>query len=180
MASTGGLAGPPVDERRGGDPSPGTVRDVTAPFLGSSSELTRQRLRTPRYRRLSRDLYVVHDEAVEDEEQNVEFTLDLATRIAAALVVFPNSTVCLETAAAWLNLPVEDDGLVHLDRGPGASRSERAGIKVHRLGIPEHRTFLSRGVRVADGPRLVTDLSAGLSLEPLVVLGDQVLRRWPA
>jgi hypothetical protein len=51
-------------------------------------------------------------------------------------------------------------------------------VQVHRLGIPPERIHLLDDIPVADGPRLFADLSATLSLEGLVALGDQVLRRW--
>ena len=148
-------------------PSPCNLRRMTAPFLGSASVLTRQRLRSSTYQQLSRDLYVIRGGKP-----------DLPTLVDAALLVFPDATVCQQTGAALLNLPVDHDGLIHLDRGPGAARSERAGIKVHRLGIPDDQCFESNGRRLATGPRLVADLSATLELEGLVALGDQVLRRW--
>jgi hypothetical protein len=142
---------------------------MTAPFLGSSSDVSPKRLRGPSYTRLSRDLYVIGDAA-----------LDLRTRIDAALLLFPEAVVCLETGAALLGLPVDDDEIVHLDGGKRAVQTERSGIQLHRLGIPAERRFEAKGISVADGPRLVADLSARLTLEGLVALGDQVLRRWPA
>lgn len=142
---------------------------MTAPFLGSSSSVSPKRLRGPGYTRLSRDLYVIGDAA-----------LDLRTRVEAARLVFPDAVVCLETAAALIGLPVADDEIVHLDGGKNAVQTERAGIQVHRLGIPRERQFVSQGITLADGPRLGADLSARLTLEGLVALGDQVLRRWPA
>lgn len=140
-----------------------------SPFLGSSSTLTRQQLRSKAYTRVSRDVYVLADR-----------DLDLRTRARAALAAFPEARVCDVTAGALLKLPVDDDGLVHLDRGPRAPRSERAGIRVHRLGIPAERVHDLDGIPVADGPRLLADLSGRLDLEALVALGDQVLRRWSA
>ena len=138
-----------------------------APFRGSTSGLTPQRLRSKAYTRVSRDVYVLRDRE-----------LDLRTRVEAARTVFPDAVVCLGTAAQLLRLPVDDDGIVHLDRGPRAARSERAGVKVHRLGIPPSRIHGLDGIPVADGPRVLADLSASRDLEGLVALGDQVLRRW--
>lgn len=140
-----------------------------SPFLGSASSLTPQRLRGKAYKRVTRDVYVLADR-----------DLDLRTRVQAMRTVFPEAAVCDVTAAALLRLPVDDDGLVHLDRGPGASRTVREGVKVHRLGIPPERVHDLDGIPVADGPRLFADLAAQLDLEALVALGDQVLRRWSA
>lgn len=61
---------------------------MTAPFRGSASELTRQRLRGKPYRRLSRDLYLLNGDDP-----------DLRTRVAAAQLVLPDAVACLWTAA---------------------------------------------------------------------------------
>jgi hypothetical protein len=104
--------------------------------------------------------------------------VDLRIRCEAAQLLFPEAIVCRETAAALLNLPVDDDGLIHLDRGPRAPRSERPQIKTHRYGIAEANVHDLRGLRVADGPCILAHLADELDLEALVVLGDVVLRRW--
>ncbi|MFN2539093.1 MAG: hypothetical protein ABR549_13230 [Mycobacteriales bacterium] len=142
---------------------------MTAPFRGSSSGLSRKRLRGPAYRRIGHDLYVVR-----------EADVDLAARVASARLIYPDAVVCLFTAGALLRLPVDDDGIVHLDRGTAASRSRRAGIKVHRYGIPSGRIHDVNGIKVADGPRIFADLSEHFELEALVALGDVVARRWKA
>jgi hypothetical protein len=76
-------------------------------FLGSTSELSRQRLRGKKYQRLSRDVYVL---------QVTE--IDLRTRVEAARLVLPDAVPCLFTSALLLTLPVDDDGLVHLGACP--------------------------------------------------------------
>ncbi len=140
---------------------------MTSPFRGSRSDVPYSTLRGPQYEQLGHDVYVL---------RSAELTL--RTRVDAALTVFPEAVPCLWTGAALLNLPVDDDGIVHLDRGKGASRSRRAGVKVHRYGIPDERIHDLDGLRVADGPRCFADLSAHLDLEGLVALGDVVARRW--
>jgi hypothetical protein len=142
---------------------------MTAPFRGSSSAHSRQRLRGKGFVRVTQDVYVLRDTE-----------LDLRTRCQAALVVFPDAKICLRTAALLLKLPVDGDGIVHLDRGPKAARSRRDGIDVHRFGIPAERQHDLDGLVVSDGPRTFADLSAELDLEGLVALGDVVLRRWTA
>jgi hypothetical protein len=142
---------------------------VTVPFRGSASGISAKRLRGPGYLRLARDVYVLRGADV-----------DLAARVEAARLVHPGGLPCLFTSALMLTLPVDDDGVVHLDRGPGAARSRRPDVKVHRFGIPvEQRHDLASGP-VADGPRTFADLSAHLGLEALVALGDVVARRWDA
>lgn len=141
---------------------------MTAPFRGSASELTQQRLRGKSYVRMSRDLYVLRNRE-----------LDLRARAEGALVIFPEAVVCLRTAALLWKLPVDDDDdLVHVDRGPGAARSERPGVRVHRFGIPADQVHDLAGLTVSDGPRTFADLADHLDLEGLVAVGDVVLRRW--
>jgi hypothetical protein len=140
---------------------------MTVPFRGSTSAVSKNRLRGPGYTRIGRDLYVVRDADI-----------DLAARVEAARLVFPDGVPCLFTSALLLRLPVDDDWRVHLDRGPAAPRSRRADIKVHRFGIPAEQRHDLQGIPVADGPRTFADLSEHLDLEALVALGDVVARRW--
>jgi hypothetical protein len=140
---------------------------MTEPFRGSISEVSKKRLRGPGYERVTRDVYVLPD-----------MDVDVRTRAESAILLFPEAVVCLRTAAVLLKLPVDDDGIVHLDRGPGAPRTQRAGFTTHRLGIPEGRVHELDGLKVADGPRCLADLSRFLDLEQLVALGDVVARRW--
>lgn len=140
---------------------------MTVPFRGSASEVSKNRLRGPGYTRIGRDLYVMRDA-----------TVDHAARVTAARLVFPDGLPCLFTSALLLKLPVDDDGLVHLDRGAGAPRSRRRDIKVHRFGIPPAQQHDLDELSVADGPRTFADLSEHLALEALVAVGDVVARRW--
>ena len=137
-------------------------------FRGSASGLSKQRLRSRGYVQLSRDLYVVRG----DDEQ------DLRTRTEAALLIFTDAIPCLHTAALLQHLPVDDDGRIHLARGHQAARSERAGVKVHRMPVEADEQLDLDGLVVADGPRTFVDLAAELSLESLVAVGDVVLRRY--
>ncbi|MDT7546190.1 MAG: hypothetical protein QOE99_2300, partial [Actinomycetota bacterium] len=90
----------------------------------------------------------------------------------------PDAVPCLSTAALLQTLPVRDDGLLHLARGKRAARSERAGLRVHRMPVePDERLELD-GLVVTDGPRTFVDLAGQLGLEDLVALGDVVLRRY--
>lgn len=138
-----------------------------AAFLGSDSGLSKQRLRGKRYRQLSRDLYVVRDDG-----------LDLRTRVEAVRLVLPDAVPCSFTAALLQNLPVDDDGIVHLARGKNSARSERADVRVHRIPVDLHERLDLDGLPVADGPRTYVDLSARLSFEALVAVGDVLLRRY--
>jgi hypothetical protein len=137
------------------------------PFLGSTSPLTRQRLRGKAYVRLSRDLYVLQPA-----------TSDLRTRVQALRLVLPDAVPCGRTAALLLQLPVDDDGLLHLARGRAAPRSKRDGVRVHRTPVEAGEQLDLDGLPVADGPRTFVDLSGVLGLEQLVAVGDAVARRW--
>jgi hypothetical protein len=141
--------------------------DPTSAFLGSASGLSRQRLRGRRYERLSRDLYVPSGA-----------DLDLRLRTEAARLALPDGVPCLWTAALLQLLPVDDDGSVHLARHRAAARSERDGVRVHRLTVEADELLDVDGLAVTDGPRTFVDLAAYLDLEQLVAVGDVVLRRW--
>jgi hypothetical protein len=142
---------------------------MTQPFRGSRSQVPKGQLRGPGYDRLTRDVYVLRGKDI-----------GVRSRAEAARVVFPEAVVCAPTAAVLLKLPVDDDGIVHLDRGKKAPRTERDGFKTHRLGIPAGRIHDLDGLKVADGPRCFADLSATFTLEALVAVGDVVARRWSA
>lgn len=142
------------------------------PFRGSTSGITRQRLRARRYRHLSRDVYVLRGELAEP--------VDLLVRVRAALLGLPGAVPCRQTAALLSRLPVDDDGQVHLARRPGAGWSERPGITVHRLEVQRPELLVVHGLEVTDGPRTFVDLAAVLPLEQLVAVGDVVLRRYGA
>ena len=140
---------------------------MTAPFLGSASGLTPQRLRAKRYRQVVRDVYVPRDRA-----------LDLRTRVLAARLLLPEAVASGRTAALLHRVPVRDDGRVHLARPPGAPRTEQSGVVVHRARLGPSEVTVVEGVPVTSGPRTWVDLAAVLDLESLVAAGDVVLRRW--
>lgn len=140
---------------------------MTAPFLGSTSGLSRQRLRGKAYSRLSRDLYLLHPAEA-----------DLRARVEGLRLVLPDAVPCLFTAALLQDLPVDDDRLLHVARGRRAPRSERPGVKVHRTPVEADELLDVEGLHVADGPRTFVDLASRLGLERLVAVGDVVLRRY--
>jgi hypothetical protein len=135
------------------------------PFIGSASDISKQRLRGKRFTRLTRDVYI-------------DGANDIWARARAAALVFPDAVMCGSTAALLQNLPVDDDGIVHLCRGQLAARSERPGFKTHRLDIEADEVMVVRGVLVSQGPRTLSDLAAHLSFESLVAVGDVVARRY--
>jgi hypothetical protein len=140
-----------------------------SPFLGSTSGLSRQRLRGRSYDRMSRDVYVLRDSE-----------LDLRARTKGVVLVLADAVPCLFTAALLQRLPVDDDGLVHVARGAKAPRTRRPGVRVHRTPVAADERLDLDGLEVADGPRTFVDLAARLDLEQLVAVGDVVLRRYDA
>ena len=149
---------------------------MTTPYRGSTSPYSRQMLRARQHLRISRDLFVPRP--ADGDVPNCLSDLTLDQRVLAARELFPDAVLCGITAGLWLNLPVDDDGQVHLMRQLGAWHSERSGITVHRGTLRDDEVFTSRGVRVTEGPRILADLASGMDLEGLVALGDPVLRRY--
>ena len=142
---------------------------MSTPFLGSASDHTRQQLRAKRFIRLSRDLYVVAPDSAE---------IDLRERVTAARLVVPGGIACLWTAGLLTNLPVDDDGAVHLGREREESRSLRDDIEVHRMRIKDDEILELDGLPVTIGPRTMADMSRYVGLERLVAIGDVVVRRY--
>ena len=120
------------------------------PFRGSASEHSRQQLRSPRFRRVARDVYVMADRAV-----------DLRDRVRAAQLVVDDGVPCLATAALLQRLPADDGGVVHLARGRRGIVSTRPGIEVHRLAVADDELMDIDGLLVTDGPRTLADLRYG-------------------
>lgn len=136
------------------------------PFLGSRTGLTRQQLRSSRYARLHRDVYVL-----------VPTEVTLGIRVDAALAVFPDAVVSHQSAARLLALPVDDDGLVHLTRPHAPAASVRKDVRIHRAALPGTDVITCNGRSITTPERLFLDLSASLSHVELVVLADAVSRR---
>jgi very-short-patch-repair endonuclease len=99
-------------------------------------------------------------------------------RTTGALLTLPDAVPCSLTSALLQQLPVDDDGLIHLARARTAARATRAGVKVHRMPVDADEQIDLDGLVVADGPRTFVDLAAKLNLEQLVAVGDVVLRRF--
>ena len=137
-----------------------------SPFLGSRSGLTRQQLRARRFRHLHRDVYAPAVALV-----------DVALRADAVLLALPDARLSHTTAALLWGLPVDDDGRVHVTRGTTACASERGDVVTHRARLHPADADTCRGRPVTSLSRTFVDLAAGLHLEPLVAVGDVVLRR---
>jgi hypothetical protein len=136
------------------------------PFLGSSSGVPRQQLRSRRYRRLHRDVFVLT--TVADS---------LALRVDAVLAAVPDAVISHQTAARLMALPVDDDRLLHITRPPNAGICERPGVRTHRRVLRAEDVVEQQGRSLTRPERVFLDLAPLLSQVDLVVLADAVARR---
>ena len=136
-----------------------------SPFLGSASSLSRQRLRARRFRRETRDVYVLSDRVP-----------TLRLRVGALQTALPDAVASHTTAAVLAGLPVPRDSRVHLTRPRGSGVSERPGVLTHRRHLRPSEVVTEDGVRRTGPARTWVDLAARLPLVELVVLGDAVSR----
>ena len=136
-----------------------------SPFLGSASSLSRQSLRARRFRRETRDVYVLADHAP-----------SLRLRVGALQTALPDAVASHTTAALLARLPVPRDARVHLTRPRGSGVSERPGVLTHRGHVRPSEVVTDDGVRLTGPARTWIDLAARLPLVELVVLGDAVAR----
>lgn len=139
---------------------------MTDPFRGSASGLTPSRLRNRRYRRLTRDVYVLSTAAD-----------SLALAVDAALTAVPDAVASHQTAARLQGLPVDPDGVVHLTRPAGGPVTARPGTRTHRAALEPADVIAHRGRPVTSPARTFLDLAAVLPHLELVVLADAVSRR---
>jgi hypothetical protein len=139
---------------------------LTGPFLGSTSDLTRQQLRARRFRRLHRDVFLPST-ALDD----------LDARCRALLLALPDAVPSHTTAAALWRLPARRDDLLHVTRDPAAAVSRRPAARTHRARLAPGDRDEVRGLAVTSLERTFVDLAATHALEQLVAVGDVVLRR---
>lgn len=133
---------------------------------GSTSGISKQRLRGRVWRRATRDVYVLAE-------------LERSWRLAGevALLALPDATLSHCTAARALELPVDTCSVLHVTRPRATAVSKRARVQPHRAALPPGDVLLVRGLRVTAPVRTWLDLAARLELVALVVLGDAVARR---
>lgn len=117
-----------------------------------------------RYRRLFQGVYAV-----------AELPLDHDLWVQAARLLAPeDSMASYHTAARLRDLPVPEDGLVHLSSASAVRGSRVRGLTVH-LGGPRSPVNI-RGQPVTSARRMFRDLGGHLDLVDLVILGDAILR----
>lgn len=126
--------------------------------------VTERDLKSKRYRRLFRGVYVA---------SSVTITPLLLAR-AALLLVDPRSVASHHSAARIWGGVVPEDGLTHITCF--GRRPQVAGIVAHRLK-PGQRAASLGGVRLTSPAQTFLDLAAALNLIELVVLGDSLVRK---
>lgn len=99
-------------------------------------------------------------------------------RCAAYLLVLPRGRVVFShaTAAELLGLPVPADDRLHITVPKGV-QVRRKGVVVHHGAIEGKRNL--NGIPITSALRTWGDLSASLSVDDLVVLGDAILNHAP-
>ena len=120
-------------------------------------------LRSPRYRRLFNGVYV---------SAAILVTPVVRAR-AALLLVDPRSVASHHTAARMWDGIVPDDGLTHITCV--GRRPQVNGLMAHRPKAGQKGTVL-QGVRLTTPVQTFLDLSDGLAIVDLVVLGDSLVK----
>ena len=93
--------------------------------------------------------------------------------------LLPGAVISHATAARLhgLVLPrrLEREPVLHLSRRPGQGMPRRRNVAGHRLDLKPQETDVIRGLPVTGIARTWLDLAAMLSLEELIVTGDQIV-----
>jgi hypothetical protein len=128
--------------------------------------ITRAALRGDRFTRLSHDLYVQLDDAVDRHER----LLLLSTALP------PDAAFSHGTAAAVLGAPVDAPPHAHVVLTPRRVLPQRADLVVHARRLLDEDVAVHRGLRVTSGAQTFLDLATDLWPWDLVAVGDALLR----
>jgi hypothetical protein len=128
--------------------------------------VSRAALRSDRFTRLSHDLYVELDDAVDRHER----LLLLSTALP------PDAAFSHGTAAAVLGAPVDLPPHPHVVLRPRRVLPQRADLVVHARRLLDEDVAVHRGLRVTSGAQTFLDLATGLWPWDLVAVGDALLR----
>ncbi|SEO95651.1 hypothetical protein [Trujillonella endophytica] len=129
--------------------------------------LTRARLRGPSYLRLTHDLVVRLDDAI-----------DLRERLQLLAAVLPaDAAYSHRTAAALLGAWLDPPARHHVALRPRRVLPQRAELVVHTRALTTADVVELDGLRVTAAPQTFLDLAAVLPPEELVAVGDAFLRR---
>jgi hypothetical protein len=122
-------------------------------------------LRTSRYRRIFRGVYISADVSPSEHE-----------RMAGALALHPEGAwLSHRTAAAWCGVAVPESSLVHISVRRAKDRRWQPGIKPH-VAPPATRSRDWKGMPVSEPVRLFVELASILDLVDLVVAGDSLVK----
>jgi hypothetical protein len=128
--------------------------------------LTRGQLRGSRYLRLSHDLVVRLDGAIDTRER-----LQLLARVLP-----PDAAYSHLTAAALLGAHVDPPVRAHVVLTPRPVLPQRAEFVVHARLLRDDDVTRLDGLRVTAGPQTFLDLAAALPPAELVAVGDALHR----
>jgi len=128
--------------------------------------LTRGQLRGPRFIRLTHDLTVRLDDAIDERER-----LLLLAGVLPADAAFSHGT-----AAAMFGAPVDRPRRPHVALTPRRVLPQRAEIVVHGRRLSSEDVVAHRGMRLTSGPQTFLDLASGLAPQDLVAVGDALMR----
>ncbi|WAP51122.1 hypothetical protein OL239_14710 [Arthrobacter sp. ATA002] len=105
--------------------------------------------------------------------------MNLAMSCRPYLDLLPDAVISHSTAARLhgLVLPrrLEEEPVLHLSRGPGKSAPRRRNVEGHRLDLSAEDTGTIAGLAVTGIARTWLDLAGLLSVEELIVTGDQIV-----
>lgn len=129
--------------------------------------LTRAQLRGPAFRRLSHDLVVRLEDAIDPRE-----------RLALlATVLPPDAAFSHLTAAMLLGAPVDAPERAHVALRPRRVLPQRAEFVVHARLLADDDVIELDGLRVTSGPQTFLDLAQHLPPPELVAVGDALFRK---
>ena len=139
------------------------------PYTAASARragLTRGRLRGPSFLRLSHDLVVRLDDAIDEPER---------LRLLAT-VLPPDAAYSHLTAAALLGTHVQAPRPAHVALTPRKVLPQRAEFTVHARRLRPEDVVGVDGLRVTSGAQTFLDLAQHLPPPDLVAVGDALLR----
>jgi hypothetical protein len=128
--------------------------------------LTRGQLRGPRFLRVTHDLVVRLDDAIDERER-----LELLSTVLPQDAAFSHAT-----AGAMFGAPIDAPKLAHVALTPRRVLPQRAELVVHGRRLTPDDVVDHDGLRLTSGPQTFLDLAAVLPPWELVAVGDALFR----
>ena len=142
--------------------------DIKRPFTRAdavAAGITPKLLRSSRYRRIFRDVYI-SDEVRPGKHE----------RIVGALAAHPEGAFASHlSAAAIYGVAVPDTSVVHVSVTDARHRRWRPGVKPH-VAPPHTKHRHRHGIPISEPVRMYVELASILDLVDLVVAGDSMVR----